>query len=109
MEKSQNLVATNAKSKHVVGSSLSGEQRKSHPDSRFYTWSAKLVNSIKPEKVKVLSYGLTGEVTASEAYATLIEIGGPNRRAFPFFGPALEEEAVGIVAILGVAVSKVIK
>ena len=109
MELSQNKVATNAKSRHIVGSQLSREQRKTHPDSRFYTWSADLVNSIKAEKVQVFVNGLKGEITASEPYATLIEIGGPNSRAFPFFGPALEEEAVGIVAILGAAISKVIK
>ena len=109
MEKSQNLVATNAKSKHVVGSQLSSAERKTHPDPRFYTWSTKLVNSIKAEKVKIFTYGITGEVTASEPYATLIEVGGAGRRAFPFFGPALEEEAVGIVTLMGAAVSKVIK
>ena len=109
MELSQNKVATNAKSRHVVGSQLSRPERKSHTDPRFYTWSSDLVNSIKAEKVKASITGITGEVTASEPYATLIEVGGPNRRAFPFFGPALTEEAVAIVAILGAAVSKVIK
>ena len=109
MELSQNKVATNAKSRHVKGSQLSSAERRSHPDERFYTWSADLVNSIKTEKVKALPYGITGEVTASEKYATLIEIGGPNRRAFPYFGPALEQEAVKIVALLGAAVSKVKK
>jgi len=68
-----------------------------------------LVNSIKAEKVKALPYGITGEVTASEPYATLIEVGGPNRRAFPFFGPALVEEGPGIIILFGAAVSKVIK
>jgi len=109
MELSQNKVATNAKSRHLVGKQIPLGERKSHSDPRFYTWSNKLVSGIKAEKVKVFTYGITGEVTASEKYATLIEIGGPNRRAFPFFGPALEEEAIGIVAILGAAVSKVIK
>jgi len=109
MEKAQNLVATNAKSRHVVGSQLTREERKSHPDPRFYTWSADLVNSIKAEKVKIFTYGLTGEVTASEPYATRIELGDAGVRAFPFFGPALTEEAAAIVALLGAAVSKVIK
>jgi len=93
----------------MVGSQLSIEERKLHPDSRFYTWSGDAVNSIKAEKVKVSVNGLIGEITGSEPYMTLLEIGGPGRRAFPFFGPALEEEAVGIVAILGAAISKVIK
>jgi len=93
----------------MVGSQLSTEERKSHPDSRFYTWSSDLVNSIKAEKVQVFVNGLKGEVTASEPYATRIELGDAGVRAFPFFGPALEEEAVAIVAILGAAVSKVIK
>lgn len=109
MELSQNKVVTNAKSRHVVGSQLSREQRKSHPDERFYTWSAGLVNSIKAEKVKAFTYGITGEVTASKKYATLIEIGGPKRRAFPYFGPALVEEGPGIIILFGAAVAKAIK
>ena len=109
MEKSQNLVVTNSKSRHVVGSQLSREQVKEHSDPRFYTWSSDLVNSIKAEKVQVFVNGIKGEVTASEKYATKIEVGGPNRRAFPFFGPALTEEAVPIVALLGAAVARVIK
>jgi len=109
MELSQNKVATNAKSRHVVGSQLSRPERKSHTDPRFYTWSADLVNSIKAEKVKVSITGITGEITASEPYATLIEVGSSSRRAFPFLNPALTEEAPGIIILLGAAVSKVIK
>jgi len=109
MELGQNKVVTNAKSRHVVGSQLSATERKAHPDERFYTWSDDLVSGIKAEKVKAFTYGITGEVTASEKYATLIEIGGPGRRAFPFFGPALVEEGPGIILILGAAVAKVVK
>jgi len=109
MEKAQNLVATHAKNNHRVGSQLSPGERKSHPDPRFYTWSAKLVNSIHAEKVQVFVNGLKGEVTAGEKYATKIELGGPNSRAFPFMAPALTETAVPVVALLGAAVKKVIK
>lgn len=109
MEKSQNLVATHAKNNHIAASGLSAGERKTHSDPRFYTHSAKLVNSIKAEKVQVFVNGLKGEVTASEPYATKIEIGGPNSRAFPFFGPALTETAIPVVALLGAAVKKVIK
>jgi len=102
-------VATNAKGRHLVGKEVSRAELDLHADPRFYTWSEDLVNSIKAKKVKVLPWGLTGEVTASEPYATLIEVGGAGRRAFPFFGPALVEEGPGIILILGTAVSKVIK
>jgi len=39
----------------------------------------------------------------------LIEIGGPNSRAFPFFGPALTETAPAAILLFAVAVKKVIK
>ena len=107
MEKSQNLIATNAKSRHQAR--VSREEAILHPDTRFYTWSGKLVSSIKAEKVQVFVNAIKGEVTASEPYATLIEIGGPNRRAFPYFGPALTEEAAPIILLMGNAVAKVIK
>jgi hypothetical protein len=109
MEKAQNLVATHAKSNHIVGSSISPSGRKEHSDPRFYTWSAKLVNSIRPLKVKVFVNGLEGDVVAGEKYATKVEIGGPNSRAFPFLGPALIETAPQAVLILAAAVRKVIK
>jgi len=109
MEKSQNLVVTHAKNNHIAATQLSAGERKEHPDPRFYTHSADLVNSIKAEKVQVFVNGLKGEVTASEPYATKIEVGGPNSRAFPFFGPALTDTAIPILAIMGAAVKKVIK
>jgi len=109
MEKAQNLVVTHSKSNHIAASGLSAGERKTHSDERFYTHSADLVNSIKPEKVKVFVNGLKGEVTASEPYATKIEIGGPNRRAFPFMGPALTGTAVAQIALFAAAVKKVIK
>lgn len=109
MEKSQNLVATHSKNNHIAASQLSAGERKTHSDPRFYTHSSKLVNSIKPEKVKVFVNGLKGEVTASEPYATKIEIGSSNSRAFPFFGPALVETAVAQIALFAAAVKKVIK
>ena len=102
-------MATHAKSNHVAASQLSAGERKTHPDSRFYTHSAKLVNSIKAEKVKVFVNGLKGEVTASEPYATKIEVGGPNSRAFPFFGPAVTETAIPVIGLFATAVKKVIK
>ena len=108
-------MATHAKGQHLRGNSLSREAVIEHEDlqgtgsPRFFTWSAKLVNSIKPEKVKVFANGLKGEVTASEPYATKIEIGSSNSRAFPFFGPALVETAVAQIALFAAAVKKVIK
>jgi len=109
MEKGQNLVATNAKENHVAAQSLSPAELKSHPDPRFYSHSSKLVNSIHPEKVKVSAFGLEGDVTAGEKYATKIEVGGPNSRAFPFFGPALIGTAPAVIELFALAVKKVIK
>lgn len=109
MEKAQNLVATHAKNNHIAASQLSAGQRKTHADPRFYTHSSDLVNSIHAEKVQVFVNGLRGEVTAGERYATKIEIGGPNRRAFPFFGPALIDSTPAIIALFNIAVKKVIK
>jgi hypothetical protein len=54
--------------------------------------------------VKVSLTGLTGEVVASEAYAGKVELGGPNSRAFPFLGPALNDNSEEILMILGSAV-----
>jgi len=125
MEKSQNLVATHAKSNHVAGKPLSRAERKAHPDARFYSWSSDLVNSIHAEKVEVFVNGIKGEVTAGEKYATAVEtgdynktgdisaigteLGTANRRAFPFMGPALAGTAVQVIALFGAAVKKVIK
>ena len=109
MEKSQNLVATNAKNNHIAASGLSAEERRTHTDPRFYTWSAKLVNSIHAEKVKVFVNGIKGEVTAGEKYATKIELGGPNSRAFPFLVPALVETGPATILLFAEAVRKVIK
>jgi len=119
------LVATHAKNNHNAASQISAGERKDHPDPRFYTHSGKLVSGIKAEKVQVFANGLKGEVTASEPYATKVEtgdynktgdislvgteLGTPNRRAFPFLGPALNETAVGQIALFLAAVKKVIK
>ena len=109
MEKAQNLVVTHSKSNHVAASQLSAGEKKTHSDIRFYTHSSKLVNSIKAEKVQVSVNGLKGEVTASEPYATAVELGGANRRAFPFMGPALTGTAVEQIALFIAAIKKVIK
>ena len=109
MEKGQNLVATHAKSNHRVASGLSRAAIKEHADPRFYTRSTKLVSGIKAEKVKIFVNGLKGEVTASEPYATRVEIGGPNSRAFPFFGPAVTETAPAVILLFATAVKQVIK
>ena len=109
MEKAQNLVATHAKSNHIRAKGLPREVIKLHADPRFYIRSNKLVSGIKPEKIKVFVNGLRGEVTASEKYATKVEIGGPNSRAFPFFGPALVDSTPAIILLFATAVKKVIK
>jgi len=104
MEVSLNLIEVSAKANHKRAKSLSPDVRKEHPDERYYTWSGQLTGSVHAEKVKVSLTGLTGEVVASEAYAIPIELGGPNRRAFPFLGPALNDNSEEIFMILGSAV-----
>ena len=49
------------------------------------------------------------DVTAGEKYATKIEVGGPNSRAFPFFEPALIGTAPAVIELFALAVKKVIK
>ena len=109
MEQSQNLIVTHAKHNHKVGSQISPAEITEHTDPRFYTWSADLVNSINAEKVKVMVNKIEGDVSAGEKYATDVELGTPNRRAFPFLKPALNASYAGIIAIMGAAVKKVIK
>ncbi len=109
MEKAQNLVVTHAKSNHRAGSQISPGERKAHTDPRFYVWSNDLLSSIRAEKVKVFVNRITGEVVAGEKYATKIELGGPNSRAFPFFGPAITETAPAAILLFATAVKKVIK
>ncbi len=133
MELSQNLVVTHAKSQHLRGKSLSREAVLVHEDlqgtgsPRFYTWSSKLVNSIHALKVKVLPNGFKGEVVAGEKYATAVEtgeysktgeidtgaigveLGTPNRRAFPFLGPAITESAPAIILLFAKAVRRAVK
>ena len=103
LEVSANLVATHAKTRHVRAKSLSREAVRRHADRRFYVWSERLANSIHPGRVEAYSHGLRIAVHASEAYAAAVEKGGPNRRAFPFMEPALNENRGNILRILGVA------
>jgi hypothetical protein len=103
------MVANEAKSNHVAANSLSAGEAVAHDDPRFYTRSGKLVNSIHGQKMTVTLNSIEGHVVAGERYATKIEVGSPNSRAFPFLGPALETKADACIATLARAIKKVIK
>jgi len=109
MEKSLNLIEVSAKANHTRGKSISREERKAHSDKRYYTWSGDLTGSIHSEGAKATLSNISGVVSASEAYAEKVELGSPNRRAFPFLGPALSDNDEKIVELFATAVKKVIK
>ena len=109
MELSQNLVATHAKASHIRGKSLSLAERKEHPDERFYGWTQKLANSIHALKVKATPIKIEGSVVAGEKYAAKVETGGPNSRAFPFLGPAVNENGEAIIGIFIAGIRRIVK
>jgi len=109
MEKSLNLIEVSAKANHLRGKSLSPFAIKDHQEERFFTWSGKLTGSIHSEGAKATLSNISGIVSASEAYAEKVELGGPNSRAFPFLGPGLDDNDDEIIGIFAKAVKKVIK
>ena len=107
LEVSANLVISHAKRNHVRGKSLTPWGVRLHRSRRFYVWSERLVNSMHAGKVTVYKNGLQIAVHASESYAAAVEKGGPNRRAFPFFGPAIKENRARISSSIMKAMKKV--
>ena len=108
MGKSLNLIATAAKEDHLRGDSLSPAGVKDHQEERYLTWSGELTGSIHSEGAKATLSSISGIVSASEPYAEKVEFGGPNRRAFPFLGPALDDNNEKILEMFAVAVKKVV-
>ena len=97
------------KQEHIRGKSLDKKTVKAHPHKGFYVWS-KLLNSIHRSKVVVLINGAEIEIIAGGGvvdYAPLVELGGPNRRAFPFLMPGLEDTQGENVRIMANEISKV--
>lgn len=84
------LVTAHAKANHQRGKGLSLQERTEHSDDRFYVWTNILVNSIAQGDVHYDPMGAEIEVMATADYAAAVELGGPNRRAFPFMTPALD-------------------
>jgi hypothetical protein len=107
LEIAQNEVVIHAKANHKAPPPEGG-----HPDQRYYDRTARLTNSIRPEKVKVDAEILIANVLAGTPglveYAAAIEFGTPRSRAYAFLGPALAENENKILAILAGAVKKVI-
>jgi len=91
------------------GKSLSPYGVRDHQEERYFTWSGDLTGSIHSEGAKATLSNISGVVSASEAYAEKVELGSPNRRAFPFLGPALSDNDEKIVELFATAVKKVIK
>ena len=109
MEISLNKIVTTAKSNHERAKSLSPSELKLHPSDRYYTHTGKLTGSIHAEKVQATLTGISGAVVASEAYAAKVELGGPNRRAFPFMQPALVGNEQAFIYIMTNHIRMVIK
>ena len=109
MDKSLNLIEISAKAGHIRAKSLSKEDRASHPSDRYYTHTGDLTGSIHSEGAKASLTGISGIVSASEAYAEKVENGSPNSRAYPFMAPALNDNGEKIVNLFAVAVKEVIK
>ena len=106
----QALMANHAKRNHVRGKSLTPLQRRAHADKRYFTWSAKLTNSIQPRAVRFTQTEVIGEVVASESYAAIVELGDPpRRRAFPFFGPAIRETAKSGLRAMQLALTRMFR
>jgi len=96
LEKAAGNTINKIKSKdHLWGKTLSRQTVKEHPHKEFYSWSQELLNSIRRSEVSIkIAGGAEIEIRAGDKtidYAASVELGGPNRRAFPFLKPGLEE------------------
>jgi len=98
------------KQEHLWGKSLDKKTVKAHPHKDFYVWTQKLLNSIHRSKVVVLINGAEIEIIAGGPqvdYAAGVELGGPNRRAFPFLIPGLEDTQGENIRIMANELSRV--
>ncbi|MBE3088033.1 MAG: hypothetical protein IMZ71_02805 [Chloroflexi bacterium] len=87
-------------------------ERIGHPDPRFYTWTGKLVNSMRAGAVKVGFKVMSIEVKAGDRstnYAADVEFGTPHSRQFPFFRPALAETAKVNMEMIGSSIRKALR
>lgn len=105
MQRAANVAVTLMKANHPAppasGSLYKGHFGYSlatkHDHQRFYTRSGKLVNSMRAGETKVETTKITQEVLAGDQYvnyAAPVELGGPNRRAYPYMAPAIIDPAV---------------
>ena len=111
LEKAAGNTINKIKSKdHIHGKTLSRQTVKEHPHKEFYSWSQELLNSIRRSEVKVKLDGAQIEIHAGDKtidYAAAVELGGPNRRAFPFLKPGLEETQGENIVIMAEEIKKV--
>ena len=112
LEKAAGNTINRIKSKdHIHGKTLSRQTVREHPHKEFYTWTQELLNSIRRSEVKVFLNGAEIEIRAGSNtinYAAKVELGGPNRRAFPFLAPGLEETENENMVIMADELKKVL-
>ena len=98
------------KQEHIRGKSLSKKTAAQHPDKHFYVWTQKLLNSIRRSEVTVFINGAEIEIRVGGPqvdYAAVVEMGGPNRKAYPFLQPGLEDTQEEDIRIMARELSKV--
>jgi len=82
------------KQDHQWGKPLGRKTTAAHPHKHFYVWSQELINSIRRGYYKAYPNGAQTTIHAGGPdvdYAAAVELGGPNRRAFPFLQPGMED------------------
>jgi len=98
------------KQDHQWGKPLGRKTTAAHPHKHFYVWSQELINSLHRSKVKAFRNGAEIEIIAGGPdvdYAPAVELGGPNRRAFPFLVSGLEDTTGENERIMATEISKV--
>jgi HK97 gp10 family phage protein len=109
MEIAQNVVKNHAQANHRAAP----PPGMGHPDNRYYDRTARLTNSIRPEKVNAKRDIITGNVLAGVPglveYAAAVEFGTSRSRAYPYLGPALTQNEKKILLIFSKAVKQIIK
>lgn len=108
MEIAQNVVRDHAIANHKKAP----PPGMGHPDVRYYDRTARLTNSIRPEKIQAERDIIQGNVIAGTPglveYAAAVEMGTSRSRAYPFLGPALSENEKRILLIFSEGVKKVL-
>jgi HK97 gp10 family phage protein len=110
MQMAGNLVVTRAKADHPRPASKS--ERKAHPYKRFYTWTGKLVNSMRIGETQAFFDRIIQFIHAGDGltdYAAAVEFGTVNAKAYPFFLPALNDTKKDALKVMGLGVLRAIR